>query len=54
MILECEICHNVYGEIAKLPCGFYFEKDEYGKVALIMPLDDEGYRNICINCLLHI
>lgn len=51
MLLQCEMCQANVTEIAKIPCGYYLEKEEDKNWIFIMPNDEEGYRNICIKCL---
>jgi hypothetical protein len=41
-------------DIAKVPCGFFIEKDKGGNFTFVMPQDEECYRNICIGCLFNI
>lgn len=51
MLLQCDICQNVFSELSKIPCGFFIERNANG-VFFIMPNDEEAYRNICLRCLL--
>jgi hypothetical protein len=54
MLLQCELCQTICMDIAKVPCGFFIEKDKGGNFTFVMPQDEECYRNICIGCLFNI
>lgn len=54
MLLQCDICHVKVSQCAKIPCGFYIEKQEDGTTLFIMPTDETAYRDICVNCLSNI
>jgi hypothetical protein len=51
MLLQCEICQTKVSEIAKVPCGYYFEKEDGKPLLFIMPNDETAYRDICLSCL---
>lgn len=53
MLLQCEMCQTKVKEIAKVPCGFSYERE--GKnLVIIFPNNEDAYRNICLACLLKI
>lgn len=51
MLLQCDNCQEKFSELAKIPCGFFVEK-QGARIIFVMPTDEESYRNICIKCLL--
>jgi hypothetical protein len=51
MLLQCETCLEKCSSLAKIPCGFFFEKNEKGDLIFVQPLDETGFRNICLKCL---
>jgi hypothetical protein len=50
MLLICDICETVTDQLAKIPCGFYIEK-EGDQRFFVQPLDELAYRNLCLDCL---
>jgi hypothetical protein len=51
MLLQCDICQLKLTACAKVPCGFYIEKQDDGTILFVMPTDETAYRDICLDCL---
>jgi hypothetical protein len=46
----CDSCGKALMKIFKLPCAYYIEK--HGEqLTLVMPIDEEAYSNICLECI---
>lgn len=50
MLLQCDICKQNRLEVLKVPCGYYLERDDNGTY-FVMPMNEERYRDICLECI---
>lgn len=50
MLIHCDFCEKRVSSCVKMPCGYITETFN-GQTLLLMPNDEEVYRNICVKCL---